>query len=223
VTPLEQALAALGRDLDVPTTPDLVGGVAARLQPRARSRRPLAFVVAGVALVAFATALAVPSARSSILRFFHLGGVTVERVETLPPAEERPLTANLGESIPVDEAAQRVGFQPLLPAGVDRVYENEGAILAVVREDGAPVLLTEFGSGAYFKKAVGGQTSIEQVRVGADDGFWIEGARHVFQMPSGAPRMAGNVLVWTHGSLTLRLEGRLTRTEAIALARRVTQ
>jgi hypothetical protein len=222
VTPLEQALAALGRDLDVPTTPDLVGGVAARLQPRARSRRPLAFVLAGVAL-ALAAALAVPSARSSVLRFFHLGGVTVERVETLPPADERSLTANLGESIPVDEAAQRVGFQPLLPAGVDRVYENEGAILAVLREDGAPVLLTEFGSGAYFKKAVGGQTSIEQLRVGADDGFWIEGARHVFQMPSGAPRMAGNALVWTHGSLTLRLEGRLTRTEAIALARRVTQ
>jgi hypothetical protein len=223
VTGLEHALIAIGRELDVPATPELAARVAGRLEPRARSRRPVALVLAAVALVALATALAVPSARSSLLRFFHLGGITVERVETLPPAQEHPLTANLGPSVPVAEAEQRAGFAPLLPPGVNRVYENEGAILALLREHGRPVLLTEFGSGEYFKKAVGGQTSIQQVRVGADYGFWIDGARHVFQMPSGAPRMAGNVLVWTHGRLTLRLEGRLTRAQAIDLATRVTQ
>jgi hypothetical protein len=35
--------------------------------------------------------------------------------------------------------------------------------------------------------------------------------------------MAGNVLLWTHGDVTLRLEGRLTRAEAVRLALRMTQ
>ncbi|MDX6483836.1 MAG: hypothetical protein QOE95_1607, partial [Gaiellaceae bacterium] len=60
-----------------------------------------------------------------------------------------------------------------------------------------------------------------EVDVGADFGFWIAGARHVFQMPADAPRMAGNVLLWEHAGLTLRLEGSLTRAQAIRLAHRI--
>jgi len=47
-------------------------------------------------LVALGIALAVPPARSAILRFFHIGSVTVERVETLPHAQQRSLVAGLG-------------------------------------------------------------------------------------------------------------------------------
>jgi hypothetical protein len=35
--------------------------------------------------------------------------------------------------------------------------------------------------------------------------------------------MAGNVLIWTHGDVTLRLEGPLTQAEAVRLALRTTQ
>jgi hypothetical protein len=34
-------------------------------------------------------------------------------------------------------------------------------------------------------------------------------------------RLAGNVLVWTRGDLTLRLEGNLTRQRALELARSI--
>jgi hypothetical protein len=220
VTPLEHALVALGRDLELPPAPDLVAAVRTRLEPR-RSRRPLALAFAAAVLIALAAALAVSQARSTILRFFHLGGVTIERVETLPAAQERPLTEGLGASMSVDGAATAANFRPLLPLGVDRVYVNEGAILALLREHNRPVLLTEFGGAMYMKKILGGETTVEQVRVGPDYGLWVAGARHVFRMPSQAPRMAGNVLLWTHGDLTLRLEGRLTKAEAVRLALRI--
>jgi hypothetical protein len=50
--------------------------------------------------------------------------------------------------------------------------------------------------------------------------LWLSGRRHVFFGPGGAPpRLAGNVLVWQHGALTLRLEGRdLTLRRAQGLA-----
>jgi hypothetical protein len=222
VTPIEHALVALGRELELPPAPDLVPAVRARLEPR-RSRRPLVLALAAAALVAIVAALAVPQARSTILRFFHLGGVTIERVDTLPPAQERPLTQRLGPPLTVGEAQRRVNFEPLLPPGIHRVYVDEGALLAVLNEQGKTVLLTEFGGGFYMKKVLGGQTKVVEVRVGPDYGLWVAGARHVFRMPSHAPRMASNVLLWTHGDVTLRLEGPLTQAEAVRLALRTTQ
>jgi hypothetical protein len=219
VTPLEHALVALGRELELPPAPDLVSAVRARLEPR-RDRRPLVLAVAAALLVALVAALAIPDARSTILRFFHLGGVTIERVDTLPPAQERPLAQGLGPALSVPDARLRLQFEPVVPRGIRRVYVEDGAMLVLLRERGKPVLLTEF-LGGFIKKAVSGETRIEEVHVGADFGFWIAGARHVFQMPADAPRMAGNVLLWEHAGLTLRLEGSLTRAQAIRLAHRI--
>src|SRR6266508_2095955 len=85
MTELERALVALAGELDFPPEPNLVAGVRARLERRRLlfpRRRALALAVALV-VVAFGIAMAVPDARSAILRFFHIGAVTVEQVETL--------------------------------------------------------------------------------------------------------------------------------------------
>ena len=219
MTPLEHALVALGRELELPPAPDLVPVVRARLEPR-RDRRPLVLALVAAVLVALAASLAIPDARSTILRFLHLGGVTIERVDTLPAAQERPLAQGLGPSLSVPEARRRLQFEPVVPRGIHRVYVRDGALLVLLRERGKPVLLTEL-PGGFAKKAVSGETRIEEVHVGADFGFWIAGARHVFQMPADAPRMAGNVLLWEHAGLTLRLEGPLTQAQAIRLAHRI--
>ena len=97
MTELERALVALGRELDLPPEPDLRSRVRERIERRPRYRRAL--VPALALLVALGIALAVPEARSAILRFFHIGAVTIERVETLPPGRERPLTAGLGPAL----------------------------------------------------------------------------------------------------------------------------
>ena len=98
MTELERALVQLGRELDIPAEPDLRSRVRERIERRAAlSARPRPG--AALLLVALGIALAVPDARSAILRFFHIGSVTIERVDTLPPARERPLTAGLGPAL----------------------------------------------------------------------------------------------------------------------------
>src|SRR5690242_19356175 len=94
MTELERALVALGNELDIPATPAVRHGGEQRLQRR-RWIRPAVFALAA-GVVAVGIAMAVPPARSAILKFFHIGSVTVERVDTLPPAQTRPFATGLG-------------------------------------------------------------------------------------------------------------------------------
>ena len=84
---------------------------------RAEAPDPRSLVlVLAVLVVALAAALAVPQARTSILRFFHLEGVTVERVDRLPAT--RPLgRLELGAPVTPAEARRRLGVPVLFPAG----------------------------------------------------------------------------------------------------------
>src|SRR5512133_2856008 len=94
MTELERALVALGRDLDFPDTPGVWHQVSGRLQRR-RWLRPAVFALAA-AVVAFGIAMAAPPARSAILQCLHIGSVTVERVNALPPAQHRSFATGLG-------------------------------------------------------------------------------------------------------------------------------
>src|SRR5438876_5182210 len=134
MTELERALVTLGRELDIPVEPDLRSHVRERIERRSRHRRALILALALV--VAFAIALAVPPARSAILRFFHLGAVSIERVETLPSARERPFTAGFGPAVDRVAAEHRIGFKMLLPplhgSPPKRVYAPRNELLATV-------------------------------------------------------------------------------------------
>jgi hypothetical protein len=235
VTSLEIRLRAMGHELDVPPEPDLTQGVLARLE----DRRPFPWRRAAVltlALVAIAVgaAFAVPQARSAILRFFHIGGETIIRVDTLPPAVERSQAAGLGSPVSRARAERTLGFRFLLPPvhghPPGRVYLLGDSIGTVVlRSHGHPVLLSEFSSPGEMglKKLTIDQTDVEWVRVAGRQAIWIRGTHTLtyFDRQLGfreqTIRIRGNVLVWTRGGLTLRLEGPLTRSQAIALAQTV--
>jgi hypothetical protein len=182
-------------------------------------------------VVAFGIALAVPDARSTILRFFHIGFVTVERVQTLPAARERPLTAGLGPPLSRHEAEARSGV-PLVLTGVRpaRYYARPGLTATLLEYRGKPVLLAELGGdqAALTKKFVTPETRVEPAAIGSN-GLWIEGGRHVviwhagtatFQLTS---RLAGNVLIWVAGERTFRLEGDLSKGQMLQLARDITR
>ena len=220
MTELERALTALGDELDFPRGRDLVPAVRARLE-RPRWRRPLVFAVA-LLLVAFGIAMAVPDARSAILRFFHIGSVTVERVTTLPPAEERPLAAGLGPALSRAEAEDRAGLTLEHRRG-SRFYARPGLIATLLRHDSKPVLYAELSGDqvSVVKKIAGDErTVVEPVQLG-DFGLWIKGAPHVVRR-GRAPRLAGNVLIWLEGNRTFRLEGDLDRRRMLELARDIT-
>ena len=85
------------------------------------------------------------------------------------------------------------------------------------------MLLSEISSRSrLLKKIALTRTSVRWVRVGIDPAIWIAGDRHVVLFPRAAPRLAGHVLVWQHGNLTLRLEGAdLTLRDALTLAENI--
>jgi len=222
---LERALTALGRELEWPETPVLELRLEAAARSRRRPRRrALALALAAIA-VAIGIAFAVPPARSAILDFFGLGAVKVERVSTLPAAEERPLGAGLGRAVSYAEAEGILGGPVVLPdvSGRPQLYERNGVISAVLATP-EPVLvsaLRPLGGEYLLKKLAGISTTVEDVAI--DDerrGLWIAGEEHVVYWLDAPPRLAGNVLVWEDGGVTYRVEGkRLTRERALELAR----
>jgi hypothetical protein len=227
VTELELRLVELGRGLDVPSERDVAPRVLERLgQRRPFPWRPLAVALA-VIVVAFAIAFAVPQARSAILRFFHLGGASVVRVETLPPAVERSQAGGLGVPLTRGAAERRVGFKLVVPTPPRRVYVLGGSLASVVvRAYGRTVLVSEFSAQPEFmQKLVTGRTKVEHVRVDGEPGLWLEGGSHVLQYFDRSRGFSeepilihGNVLLWARGPLTLRLEGKLTKAHALRLA-----
>ncbi len=222
---LERELRALAVVLDLPAERDLAPAVLARLRkPTYAGRwRKLVGVAALVLVVGLAATMAVPDARTAVLRFLGLKGVTVIRVEELPPASATPHV--FGESVTLAGAQRIVGFRPLLPSALDPpdgIRINRFMPYFVVLLYGTPdvrLRLTETNLG-LIEKYVRFDQRAERVRVDGRPGIWVEG-EHVVSELFGLPRLSGNVLLWEQGGLTLRLEGRLTREQALELARSV--
>jgi hypothetical protein len=87
-------------------------------------------------------------------------------------------------------------------------------------------LLSEFSGDLYrpgLEKFSLGAT-LRPVTVGGGRGFWVEGAHAVAYLDRNGNviaddlRLAGNVLLWERGGLTLRIESVLGERDALALA-----
>lgn len=215
MTELERALVALGDELEYPVVRDVWPQVSPRLQ-----RRRLWPALVAVAVVALGIAFAVPPARSAILKFFHIGSVSVEQVQTLPPAQTRPFSTGLGPKL----ARPTVKIPARLTATA--YYARPGLEAAVLRYRGERVLYAELRGDqmGFAKKFVGPTTRVKEVRLG-EFGMWLSGAPHVLAWDRGRvqTRLAGNVLLWLDHDVTYRLEGDLTERQMLALARQITR
>jgi len=230
MTELERALVALGRELDIPAGPDLRSRVRERIERKPRRRR--AVVLAVALLTALGIALAVPPARSAILRFFHIGSVTIERVETLPHAQERSLVAGLGPPLSLREAEKIAGVALVLNAPRPRrFYAQPGLIATLLHYRGTSVLLAELQGDqmGLTKKFAAPGTTVEPAPIGSF-GLWLEGGKHVLMWSAASGeirqmerRLAGNVLIWAEGNRTYRLEGGLNMGQMLELGRQITR
>ena len=242
---LELALVHLGRQLDVPPTPELAPRVRARLAegPVGRSwasRRGLALALAAALIVAVGALFAVPGTRAAILEFFHLRGVTIQRVEELPtvPLQRDFNDLFLGEKVSLDEAKQRADFDVVVPEALgdaDAIYFQDnppGGMVSFVY--GTPerprALFTEFRATVkdVAIKKVTAETHVASVHVDGRQGYFLSGEPHEFgyfdrtgEFRQEIVRLAGNTLLWERGPLTLRLEADINREEALAIARSV--
>jgi hypothetical protein len=216
---LERELTALAREIDWPPTPALRPALTARGH---EVRRPLLAALALVVL-AIAAAFAVPQSRGAILRFLHLGAATIQFVDTLPEAEEAPLSSHLGSTLSESDARALLGGSLQLPrlSPLPPLHAQGQIVSLLFFDRGQAVLLSEAntGSGVFLKKIATSATSATAVQVGPDPGVWLSGAPHIVFFPGAPARLAGNVLIWQHGPLTLRLEGHdLSQPQAIEFA-----
>ena len=233
-------LEARLRELSVewPGAPDVASHVRARLEaaPPRRGLRPawataLAILVLGAGGVA-----AVPSARSTVLRWLGLEGVKIERVPTAPTPGPTATPLDLGTRVPLPAGA----VVPRALGRPDAVFRDGDFLTFLYRprpglpesqNTGAGALLTQFPGRThegFVRKMAGPGTRVERVTVNGEPGFWLAGAPHglVYVDPSGqileAPaRLAGHTLVWRRGRLTLRVEADIPKERALAIARSV--
>lgn len=216
----ESELRALAAEIEWPQTPAL----RPELGPRRGltwARRRLAAAVTVGAAVALAAVFAVPQSRGALLRFLGLEAVHVELVAHLPASEERSLSAGLGSPVTYAAARDLLGRPPLEPrlTPTPKLRARYGIVSTLFLHEGRPVLLGEIGGNEPVLKKIALTASVQSVKVGGDPGIWIAGDGHVVVFPHAAARLAGHVLVWQHGSLTLRLEGaHLRLRDALALA-----
>ena len=238
--PLEERLGELARLIEWPPTPDLRAGVRRRIEPRSGRGLALLLVAAAIA-VAFGTQVAVA-------HYLELRGATLRSVPALPsPAAQQAGDAGrryaLGDRYrSVGDTARVAGFTPLVPAALgrpDQVYyrRDDGVVTLVYRPrpDLPPSLDPQVGalvmeargrvSQPGFGKLQGPGTSVEEVAVGADRGYWVSGAPHGFffyeagnRSSYDTLRLSGSALIWNRGRLLLRIESGLGREPSVRLA-----
>jgi hypothetical protein len=238
VAELERELRAVR--VEWPDVPELGPRVRARLAEPTRFgfawRRPLVVALAVLA-VGIASALAVPPARTAILRWLGLNHVRVVRVDQLPPTRKLA-TADLGRRVTYPAAARAAGFELLLlrkrPDAVF-VFRGLGAvrITFVYGNVSAPRLtLSEFrgfGVTKFVEKLAEPGTRVERVQVDGNPGLFLSGKPHavyysLYRNPYNVffdePILAGNTLVWERrDGVTVRIEGDLDKDDALRLAK----
>jgi hypothetical protein len=206
-------------------------------------------IAAALAVVASGVLALSPRARRAVADFLGLRGERITVVPSLNPSPAPLGTAlQLGQVTTVPGAQGKVPFTILaasepdlgapvvylgftFPDGQVSFVYPPGPELPAVGASGIGMLLTEFRGRVdqqFIQKFIDAGTEIEAVTVDGAPGYWISGGVHeiVYLDPDGVPisntlRLAGNVLLWQRGDVTLRIESSLSLDQALAIARSV--
>jgi hypothetical protein len=242
VPDLEQELTNLSAAIAWPPTPRLRA-----LPVQRRSAMPRwAFAVAA-ALVIAAGALIYTPTRDAIAGFLNLH-TTVNRVPALQSPPPRPgQSLGLGRPTTLAQAQSQLAWHITVPQSLaqpDAVYlalppdgPSGGEVTLVYTrspgikpsgQTGVSLLVTEARGAVneqFFGKTVGPDTTIESVSVNGHSGWWIAGAPHtvVFTDANGSPyfdtlRLATNTLLLDDNGTVIRIEGGMTRAQALQIA-----
>ena len=110
---------------------------------------------------------------------------------------------------------------------VTLVYATRPGI-PVAGQTGVSVLITEARGAVdtnFFGKMLGPDTTLETVTVSGHDGYWISGSPNVFfftdangEVRNETMRLAANTLILDYGGTVVRIEGNLTKAQALEIA-----
>jgi hypothetical protein len=230
---LELQLRALGAEIDFPAEPDLRGAIRARVARRRGGRRRWLVVAVAALAIAVAGVLAVPSARTAIKDWLGFGAVRFRFVDELPPraVSSEP---DLGVRMALQDAQDRASFRIVSPPdelGKPTVYLRDpprGGLVSFLygTPEQARLIVSELRGDfhPFLEKTLSQSTVAESVEIDGREGWWLEGAHFVEyadaagRFGASPPRLAGHVLLWMRGPVTYRLEGPLTKKQAIEIA-----
>ncbi|MGQ5261565.1 hypothetical protein ACTWLT_12470 [Micromonospora sp. ZYX-F-536] len=232
---LERELRDLSTWLETPDPPDVTARVRAQLTAPAPRRRRWGACVAA-ALVALLVAVLPPGraaladAMAGLLRFAGVTVVTSSAPE-LPVGTPSPLPSQRAAAL--DEAQRAVRFPIRLPAKLgppEQVLvadpDGTGACrVATLLYDAGALRIDAFDGHldlAFHKQTV--RPGAEWTQVDGDFAIWV-GGPHVLayvdrsgEVRRETARLAASTLIWQEGGVSYRLEGDLTKLEAIAIA-----
>lgn len=242
---LERELAELSRLVVVPPAPTIAMSVAARLRHRPVGRpRPWPRLGLAVSLAVVALLLVVVAAAAAA---WFLGGVRLVFTDAgvSPTASSVVPSHPLGSPSSLDEAARKISFRILLPAGdelgppddlfVDPRHPSGGSIALVYGarpgypsgENGVAVTITEFRADItpeVFEKLIHSGVHVEPATVNGARAYWVSGGTHFFfyrdadgRFVEETLRLVGETLIWESSGITIRIEG----APSLAAARRV--
>jgi hypothetical protein len=162
---------------------------------------------------------------------------------TLPPITGMRLA--LGRQVALDQVESETGVPVRLPKDerlgppdsvwIDPAKGDQVAYvwkassdLPQTLEPGVGLVLMRFdgqNEEGFYDKAINSGTTLERVKVGGHDGYWISGDPHFFfyttadgRFVEDPRRWVGAALIWTDGTATYRIESSLGRDATIALA-----
>ncbi|WP_341716175.1 hypothetical protein QQG74_19395 [Micromonospora sp. FIMYZ51] len=236
---LERELRELSGWLATPEPPDVTAQVRARIiappRPAVDNRRRRWRYAVGAALAVLLVALlppgraAVADAVTGLLRF---AGVTIttSSAPVLPTGSPAPLPGQRPAGL--DEAQRAVRFPIRVPAALgppERVLVADpdgtgGHRVASLLYRGGTVRLDAFDGGldpVFFKQVAG--SGPEWTQVGAASAIWISAPHPVSYVDRAGTvrqadaRLSAATLIWADLGVTYRLEGELTRAEAVAI------
>jgi hypothetical protein len=153
----------------------------------------------------------------------------------------------LGDPTTLAQAQSKVSWHIVVPASLgrpDEVYLQlppegppQGEVTLVYKsrpglkasgQTGVAVLITEANGkvdAQFFAKMVGDGTTMEQVTVNGHQGYWISGQPHIFvfldadgQFRTETMRLATNTLLIDDNGTVIRIEGDLTKAQALEMA-----
>lgn len=229
---LERELRNLSAWLETPEPPDVTARVRGRLDRPTRRWRPLvaAALVALIVAVVPPTRAAIADAVAGLLRFAGVS-IATSPTPTLPSGTPSPLPAQ--RSVTLDEAQRAVRFlihQPAKLGPPEQVLvadpdDTGGYRVATLLYSGGALRVDAFDGRldlAFHKQAT--PPGVAWVHVDGDFAIWVDGP-HVLSYVDRAgvvrketARLAASTLIWEADGVTYRIEGALTRGEAVEIA-----
>ncbi|PZG01744.1 hypothetical protein [Micromonospora deserti] len=232
---LERELHDLSAWLETPEAPDVTARVRTRLAAPARIRRRWRYYVAA-ALVALLVALlppgraAVADAVTGLLRF---AGIVIATSPAPAPPTGTPSPLPSQRPAALDEAQRKVRFPIRLPA---KLGQPEQVLVADVDDTGTYRVVTLLYRGGalrvdafdghldpVFQKQASGPGA-DWVQVNDDVAVWIGGPHGLTYVDRSGQtrvetaRLAASTLIWQDAGVSYRLEGDITKLEAIDIA-----